>query len=110
MSSMPPPAGFSARRWQRIIGAAGVFIDKWAARAAELGWLDVEIFGCDAARPDARFDSMGLAMLLDRAEVVEIDERGADLLLTTTGARQRYRRRPLPIHTIRLWDLGRQGS
>jgi hypothetical protein len=62
------------------------------------------VFGCDPDRPDARFDAMGLALLLDRAEVVAVDEAGADLV-TTTGARQRYRRRPLPRGTVSLWEL-----
>ena len=31
MASMPAPIGFLPERWQRIIDAAGVFIDKWAA-------------------------------------------------------------------------------
>jgi len=30
-------------------------------------------------RPNARFDCMGLLLLLDRAEVIGIDDQGADL-------------------------------
>ena len=56
--------------------------------------------------PAARFDCMGLVLLLDRREVVAIDEHGADLV-TVSGARQRFRRRPLPPGTIRLWELTR---
>jgi hypothetical protein len=33
MCSMPAPPGFSPERWQRIIDAVGVFIDRWAADA-----------------------------------------------------------------------------
>jgi hypothetical protein len=47
---------------------------------------------------------MGLVLLLDRWEVSGIDEAGADLV-TETGAPLRYRRRPLPGHTISLWQL-----
>jgi hypothetical protein len=49
---------------------------------------------------------MGLVLLLDRCEIIGIDEDGADLV-TETGTRQRYRRRPLPVHTVSLWVLGR---
>jgi hypothetical protein len=51
---------------------------------------------------------MGLVLLLDRCEVASIDEGGADLI-TATGARQRYRRRPLPADTVSLWDLAIAG-
>ncbi len=34
LCAMPPPAGFLPARWQRIVDAAGVFVDRWAAKAA----------------------------------------------------------------------------
>jgi hypothetical protein len=106
LCTMAPPTGFSPARWQRIVDAAGNFIDKkWAARAIECGWSDLDVFGCDPDRPDARFDCMGLALLLDHFEITGIDEHGADLVATQTGARQRYRLRPLPAATVSLWAL-----
>ena len=47
---------------------------------------------------------MGLVMLLDGFEVIAVDDRGADLV-SESGARQRYRLRPLPAHTVALWDI-----
>jgi hypothetical protein len=104
LCTMLPPAGISGERWQRIIDAAGNFIDKWAAAAIRCGWSELDIFGVDPDRPDVRFDCMGLALLLDRCEVIGLDENGADLV-TSTGARQRFRRRPLPAGTVSLWQL-----
>ena len=49
---------------------------------------------------------MGLLLLLDRWEIMGIDEGGADLVIQ--GEPQRYRRRPLPANTISLWELGRR--
>jgi hypothetical protein len=109
LSSMPGPAGFLPERWARIIDAAGVFIDKWAAKAIACGWTDIDIFGCDGAAPDRRFDCMGLIMLVDHFEMVAIDPAGADLRALTGGALQRYRRKPKPDHTVRLWDLATAG-
>ena len=103
--STPPPAGFSPERWQRIVDAAGSFLDRWASEAITCGWSELDVFGCDRDRPDARFDCMGLLMLLDRCEIVGIDEGGADLV-ASPEARLRYRRRPLPAATISLWQLG----
>jgi TubC N-terminal docking domain len=105
LSSMPPPTGFSPERWHRIVDAAGVFLDRWAVRAAECGWSDLDVFGADPDRPPSRFDAMGLLLLLYRAEVVGIDKDGADLLVNPGAARQRYRRRPVPDGTVSLWDL-----
>jgi hypothetical protein len=104
LSTMPAPTGFVSPRWQRIIDAAGVFLDRWAAEAIRCGWSDLDVFGCNPDRPDARFDAMGLVLLLDRCGVVGIDERGADLV-TATGDCQRYRRRSLPADTVSLWEL-----
>jgi hypothetical protein len=104
LAAMPVPSGFAPERWRRIVDAAGTFLDRWTGVAIECGWSDLDVFGCDPVRPDARFDAMGVALLLDRAEVVGIDDEGADLV-TVTGARQRYRRRPLPPDTVTLWDL-----
>jgi hypothetical protein len=47
-------------------------------------------------------------MLGDHFEVVAIDEHGADLR-ALTGVPQRYRRKPKPGHTVRLWDLAIAG-
>jgi hypothetical protein len=104
LCAMPPPAGFLPARWQRIIDAAGVFVDRWAAKAAACGWSDLDVFGCNPDRPDARLDSMGFVLLLDRREVVGVDEHGADVV-TNTGVGQRFYRRPLPPNTVSLWDL-----
>src|SRR4051794_19789785 len=95
LCAMPPPAGFWPDRWQRIIDATGAFLDRWAGEAIRYGWSDLDVFGCHDTAPAARFDCMALVLLLDRREVVAIDPDGADLV-TVTGARQRFRRRPLP--------------
>ena len=110
LSTMPIPVGFSPGRWGRIVNGAGVFLDRWAAEAIRCGWIDLDVFGVNPDRPDARFDCMGLVLLLDRAEVAGIDRDGADLV-AATGASQRYRRRPVPADTISLWELaGRPAS
>jgi len=105
LSMMSPPAGFMSQRWQRIVDAAGVFIDRWAAEAARCGWSAVDVFGCHPAAPDKRFDAMGLVLLLDRADVVAVDPDGADLMARNGGARTRFYRRPLPPETVSLWEL-----
>ena len=82
----------------------GVFLDRWAAEAIRCGWSDLDVFGVDPDRPDARFDAMGLVLLLDRREIVSIDERGVDLITSPDHVHQRYYRRPRPVGTVLLWD------
>src|SRR3954453_435300 len=103
---MPPPTGFSAERWDRLVRATGKFLALWAREAVRCGWSDLDVFGCDPDAPAARFDCMGLVVLLHRCEVVAIDCNGADVV-TVTGARQRFRRRPVPPGTVSLWQLRR---
>jgi len=105
LCTMTPPDGFSPERWRRIVDGAGRFMDRWAAKAAQCGWSNLDVFGADSDRPDRRFDCMGLVLSLDRCEIVSIDEHGADLLVAPGGAQQRYRRRPFPVHTRPLWVL-----
>lgn len=107
LCSMPAPAGFSPERWHRIIDATGAFLDQWAAKAIDCGWSDLDVFGCNPDRPDARFDAMGLTLLLDRARIVSLDSTGADLVVEPGAACQRYRRRSLPANTVSLWVLDR---
>ena len=104
---MPAPTGFSQPRWNRIIDATDRFLGRWAHEAIGCGWTNLDVFGCHPDRPTARFDCMGLVLLLDRCEVVGIDPDGADLA-TVSGARQRFRRRSLPAGTVPLWRLGQQ--
>src|SRR4051794_19344998 len=103
---MPPPAGFWSERWQRIIEGAGAFLDRWSGEAIRCGWTDLDVFGAYPGAPAARFDAMGLVLLLDRWKVVAIDRDGADLK-TPTSAIQRFRRRKLPPGTVSLWELAR---
>ncbi len=104
LCAMPPPSGFSAERWRRVVDAAGTFLDRWSAEAIRCGWSDLDAFGCHDAAPTARFDAMGLTLLLNHCEIAAIDGGGADLV-TVTGAKQRFRRRPMPPGMISLWEL-----
>ena len=102
--ALPASAGITPERWRRIVDAAGRFMDRWAEDAIAAGWSTLDVFGADPDRPGARFDCIGIVLLLDGCRIVDVDEHGADLM-TDTGAKQRYRRRPLPTGTVPLWEL-----
>jgi hypothetical protein len=66
----------------------------------------VPIFGVHRTAPFARYDLMGLAVLLDGAEVVAMTANYAEIR-TRNGARQRYvRRRSLDPMQVAIWDCG----
>ena len=106
MVAMPAPVGFSDRRWDRILDAADMFLDRWAEIAIAASWSDLDAFGAHPTRPDVRFDCMGLVLSLDRRAIVAIDAQGADLV--TAGVRLRFRRRPMPLGTVPLWALAKR--
>jgi hypothetical protein len=104
LHTMPVPSDFTLARWRQIVDAVGTFMNRWADEAIRCGWFDVEVFGCHPNLPTARFDCMGLVLILDGCEVVSIDEDGADFV-TASGTRQRFHRRPMPRETVPLWRL-----
>jgi hypothetical protein len=96
------PADVPPRRWLRFINDCGRFLDDgWAARAVELGWGPLDLFGCDRERPFARVDHMGLLWLVNGGLVIEL-HRDRAILQTEGGVRQTYRRRPVELDRVVL--------
>jgi hypothetical protein len=65
LETMQPPEGFTPSWWEQIINGAAIFADRWGARALELGWEPIELFGIHPVAPAARHDCRGLAFMLD---------------------------------------------
>jgi hypothetical protein len=104
---MSAPAGFTPDRWQSVVDAAGQFIERWADEAVRCGWSEFDAFGAHDEAPTARRDAMGVVTMLGDRAIAAIDEHGADLI-TVSGARQRFSRRPMPVGTTLLWELAPQ--
>jgi hypothetical protein len=101
-----PPHDVPPRRWLCFIDDCGRFLDDgWAARAAELGWGPLDLFGCDRERPFARVDQQGLLWLVKGGSIVEL-HRDRAILRTERGATQTYRRRPVEVGRVVLaWEV-----
>jgi hypothetical protein len=98
-----PPRGFSPGRWQQVIDDGGLFLDRWASKAAALGWDDASVFGVDSKAPGWRLDHAGLVVLIDGADVTAITDRTAILRLRT-GSVQVYHRQDA-TGAVPLWLL-----
>jgi hypothetical protein len=98
-----PPRGFAIQRWAQVVDDGGRFLDRWAGKAAALGWDVPSIFGVDPRAPAWRLDHAGLVVLISGAEVSAISSKSAILRLPT-GATQVYRRQDAP-GAVPLWVL-----
>lgn len=101
-----PPTDVPPSRWVRFIDDCGHFLDGgWGARAMELGWGPLDLFGCDRERPFARVDHLGLLWLLNGGDVIEL-HRDRAIIENVGGGRQAYRRRPVEVGRVVLaWEL-----
>jgi hypothetical protein len=99
-----PPGDVPPRRWQRFVDDVGMFLDRWAAYAAALGWGPHDLFGCDRDRPFARIDRAGLLWLLNGDRLAALSENTATVE-TRTGARHTYRRKPYEPGRVLAWEL-----
>jgi hypothetical protein len=66
--------------------------------------LPTTLFGCDRDRPFARIDHIGLLWLLNARKLVALTETTA-AIETTTGATQRYWRKPAEPCQCLAWEL-----
>ncbi len=106
LDSMAPPAGVPAHRWRRLIDNAGRFIDRWAAKAAALGWDTPSVFGCHPEVPGRRFDLQGLLWCVGDGELVGITAATATIR-SVNGFLLTYRRAPAPPgeRVAAIWEL-----
>src|SRR5258708_537653 len=77
LRSMRPPESFGAETWRQLLVDADAFFHCWAERAELLAWSDKELVGVHPGAPAARFDAMGLLLLIRGGEVIEIQNQCA---------------------------------
>ncbi len=104
--AMTCPASCPDDKWQVLREDAYHFLRDHAARAHELGWTALDLFGVHPGKPWARFDCMGLVPLLSGAGVVALSDTEA-VIEKPNGARVTFRRRgQVPDETCLIWELG----
>jgi hypothetical protein len=98
------PAGMPLKRWRRFVDDVGLFLDRWAAHAAALGWGPHDLFGADRERPFSHIDSAGLLWHINGDKLVALSKNAAGIA-TRTGARQTYCRKPNAPGRVLAWEL-----
>ncbi len=99
-----PPAS-PAERWGTLREDSYRFLRDWAARAHDLDWMIIDLFGAHRERPWVRFDCMGLVPLLNGARVTALSDTEA-VIEKPNGTRLTfYRRGQVPDETCLLWNL-----
>ena len=103
--AMACPASCPAERWQTLREDSYRFLRDWAARAHELGWTALDLFGVHRERPWVYFDCMGLVPLLNGGKVVTLSDFEA-MIEKPSGARMTFRRRArVPDETCQVWEM-----
>jgi hypothetical protein len=85
------PDWLTPDRWEAVLSDAENFLSRWGAAAHALGWTAADLFGVHPVVPGARFDVMGLLLLICGGEVIAVTERSATIR-RISGAVLTYRR------------------
>jgi hypothetical protein len=75
---MTPLESLGAEAWRQLLLDAETFFQRWSAPAL-IGWSDVELLGVHPGAPAARYDAMGLLLLIKGGEVIELHGQRATI-------------------------------
>lgn len=85
------PDWMSPDKWEMLLADAEHFLIRWSRTAAAMGWTALDLFGVHPTRPAARFDVMGLLLLLQGSEVIALSTESASFR-RPSGADLRFSR------------------
>ena len=94
----------SPQHWSQFVRDARRFLEEWGAEAARLGWSAEDVFGVHPLAPDARYDVMGIVLLIRGNEVIAISEHRATIRTAGGGLMTYYRYRP-NTGAVAVWEL-----
>ena len=89
------PTAWPEERWTLLREDAFAFLRDRGAEAVRLGWHELDLFGINPRAPLARFDAMGLVVLLHGRRVAELHDDRA--VIENRGSKATtFTRRPAP--------------
>ena len=102
--AMTRPAAWSEEQWAILREDAFAFLRDRGAEAARLGWHLLDIFGVDPRAPLARYDAMGLVVLLCARRVAALHHDRA-VIENSGGTPTTFTRHPMPPARVAVWEL-----
>jgi hypothetical protein len=101
-----PPSDVPRHRWRQFVNDCHDFLspsEDWAARAAQLGWDAIGLFGCAPRRPLDYAASVGLLWAMNGGRLVELHRDWAVIVPLQTRQRVFYRRNVEPTKISLPW-------
>jgi hypothetical protein len=105
LADMPPPRGFSHRRWNHGVDWAQRLSGSAASLATDLGWSLEALFGLHPRAPSARYDAMGLAFLLRPGDCLLAITATEAMIGCKRGAKQRFTLGRMSRESVPAWQL-----
>jgi hypothetical protein len=101
------PSDVPHHRWRLFVGDCQSFLtssERWAPRAAEIGWDALSLFGCCSVRPLDHFGSAGLLWTVAGSKLIRLRKDWA-VIAAADGAERTYHRRPASVNVTLPWKL-----
>ena len=102
--AMPRPKAWPEALWPQLREDAFAFLRDRGARAAELDWTILDIFGACPRAPRRRFDAMGLVPILEGRAVVKINHERA-VIRQYDGRNLNFTKPTTPDLCVLIWEL-----
>lgn len=104
-----PPSDIPPHRWRQFASDCKIFLtarEKWAERAAELGWDALALFGCHRHRPLMYLGSAGLLWAINGGKLVNLYRDWAVIKPAADRSPRVYHRRHLDAASVTLPWIG----
>jgi hypothetical protein len=100
---MSLPDSFGQQFFGQLAADCEAFFARWSGTETLTSWSDAELLGVHPRAPTARYDALGLLLLVRGGEVVELEKDQATIR-SKGGARLIYRKRA-SAEAIPIWKL-----
>ena len=105
LETRPRPESMPAERWTQAVADASYLVHDWGQALFRCGWTLSDIFSTHQEQPLARFDAMGLCLLLQGRKIGPIDQDRI-AIRQLGGAVLHFRRPRVSVaETVMLWKL-----
>ena len=105
LETRPRPESIPADRWSQAVADASYLVHDWGHALSRCGWTLSDIFSVHREKPLARFDAMGVCLLLQGRKIGPIDQ--VRIAIRQPGcAVLHFGRQRLPhSEAVMLWEL-----